>query len=166
MNNPEKEKLDILIERNAEQQLAKVDWQSLNTSITSRLNTAGTQQSFNWPLLLRIAAIIAVTCVIAAGILIIHNQRANVSARASVELTSGSTRTVVQILDTHSQSEVIFSPPAANSPVAKCEIEIIEPAENTNQNFGGPTWFIICKQETPAVKNGMTEETASMLCLF
>ena len=41
MNDNEKDKLDLLIKRNAEQQLDRVDWQKLNATISSRLNKAG-----------------------------------------------------------------------------------------------------------------------------
>jgi hypothetical protein len=166
MNNPEKEKLDILLKRNADEQLARVDWQKFDASISSRLDMVSQHRTFKLPKPLEIAAMIAVACVIAAGILITHYKQTITPARAWVELIPANTRTAVQILDPYSQSELIFSAPSANSSMAKCEIEIIEPAEQTNQNFGGPTWFIICKQETSASKNGMSEETASLLCLF
>ena len=44
--NRKKEDIDILLERNAAEQLAKVDWEGLNTAISSRLDQARQGKTF------------------------------------------------------------------------------------------------------------------------
>jgi hypothetical protein len=63
MTDNEKDKLDLLIERNTEQQLAKFDWEKLHTSISSRFNSSGRLiilRSF----ILKVAAAAALTALI------------------------------------------------------------------------------------------------------
>jgi hypothetical protein len=169
MTESGKEKLDLLLEQNAERQLAKIDWQALNASISSRLNAAPKPATLNWPVLLRVAAVIAIIIAIAAllplaGRLSLNRKFA--APVASVKFTHSIAQTTVQILKTPAQAEVSISPTASNSSIAKCEIEIIEPAVKPNQGFDIPTWLIVCKQEPSSAQNGINEETASLLCLF
>jgi hypothetical protein len=169
MIEPEKEKLDLLLEQNAERQLAKIDWQALNASISSRLNAVPEPGAFNWPILLRIAAAITIISAVAALLLFqdhLSFNRKYAAPVASVEFTRSSSRTVVQIMETPAQAEVLLTPTAASSGIAKCEIEIIEPVVKPSQDFGIPTWFIVCKREPSSAQNGVNEETASLLCLF
>lgn len=169
MTESGKEKLDLLLEQNAERQLAKIDWQALNASISSRLNAAPKPVTFKWPVLLRVAAIIAIISSIAALLLFTGrlslNRKSGVPV-ASVEFTRSSAQTTVQILEIPAQAKISLSITAESSSVAKCEIEIIEPVVKPNQNFGIPTWLIVCKQEPLSAQNGVNEETASLLCLF
>jgi hypothetical protein len=169
MTESGKEKLDLLLEQNAERQLAKVDWQALNASISSRLNAASKPAAFKWPVLLRVAAVIAIISAIAALLLLTDRlslNRKTAHPVASVEFTHSIAQTAVQILEIPAQAEVSISPTAANSGIAKCEIEIIEPAVKPNLDLGIPTWLIVCKQEPSSAQNSFSEETASLLCLF
>jgi hypothetical protein len=167
MTNSEEEKLDLLLEQNAEQQLAKIDWQALNISISFRLDAAQKPTIFKWPVLFNIAAVIAIISVIAAlllaGRISLNKKPATI---ASVEYTHSIAKTTVQILEIPAQAEVTLNPAAASSTVARCEVEIIESATKPNPGFGIPTWVIICKTEPPPAQNGVNEETASLLCLF
>jgi short-subunit dehydrogenase involved in D-alanine esterification of teichoic acids len=151
MTESGKEKLDLLLEQNAERQLAKIDWQALNASISSRLNAAPKPATFKWPVLLRAAAIIAIISAITALLLLtvpLSLSRKSAVHIASVEFTHSIAQTTVQILEIPAQAEVSLSPAAANSGIAKCEIEII------------------CRQEPSLAQNGISAETASLLCLF
>ncbi|MHC4192658.1 MAG: hypothetical protein ACYS8I_04285 [Planctomycetota bacterium] len=43
----EKEKIDLVLEERAEEQLAKVDWETLNAAISSRLDEADGKRTFS-----------------------------------------------------------------------------------------------------------------------
>ena len=61
-----KEKIDLLIEKNTAEQLSQINWEQLNTAISSRLDEAQRKESssIKFPSLLKIAASIAVVATI------------------------------------------------------------------------------------------------------
>ena len=70
MTDNEKEKLDLLIDQNAERQFAKLDWQQLNASISSRLDNVGSIKTFGQRTIIISAAILAAAAVITIALIV------------------------------------------------------------------------------------------------
>ena len=165
MNDYEKETLDLLITRNTDLQLAKVNWQALRNSISSRISTTSQTRAMSWPILIKIAAVIAIANAIAVTLLLNQFKQRTITT-ASVEFSTSRVQAIVQIIDSHSQSEVIFDTPTTKSNTARCEVELIDRGSSVNEPIGSPSWIIICKNCPSQIQNGTSEEIKSLLCLF
>jgi len=142
----EKEKIDLLLERNANEQLAGVNWDGLNAAISERLNQA--QQSktsgTRFPAILKIAAGVA-----AAAAVVVIAVMVKTDAPTTVRFENGAKTTV-----RFTQSKGTAS------------VEILDSKGQKNQSGDRSAWIIIRTREPEVADNGQSRDEADFACLM
>jgi len=167
------EKIDLLLARNADEQLKNVDWGKLNEAISNRLDKA--QQSktstIRFPIMFKIAAGIAVAAAVMLMTLMIKPERP-----ADVQSGDGRAATVKFIDSKGSASVVIIEPPdrvhvkvdiaGKSERLKECYVKIIDSRAGQKEDINRPSWFIICMSEPVYVNNDINRDVLDVLYLF
>ena len=169
----EKEKIDLLLERNASEQLAGFNWDELNAAILERLNQA--QQSRNSgirvPTIFKIAACFATAAAVVFIAVIIRTDTPTTvqfenGRRAVVKFVESKGSASVKIGHTSAKAAVIVDGGASLKRVAKCDIEIIDASVNREKNGSRAAWIIIRVPEPVLADNGQSRYEADFACLL
>ena len=142
----EKENIDDLLQRNASEQLAGVNWERLNAAIAQKLNqadrnkTSATRRRY----VLRVAAGIAAA---AAVVLIVVSIQPQKPAETSVRNAGTAT---VELLDRKGSASV----------------EIIDINGDRKKNDIRPSWIIIRVPEPVLADNGVSTDRINLACLL
>ncbi len=142
----EKEKIDLLLERNTGEQLTGVNWDGLNAAISERLNKA--QQSktsgIRFPTIFKIAAGVAAA---AAVVVIAVMVRTDTPKTVRLENVPGA---VVELVESKGSATV----------------EILDSNGQDNQIGNRSAWIIIRTREPEVADNGQSRDEADFACLM
>ena len=142
----EKENIDLLLERNAGEQLAGVNWNRLNADISERLNQAGRSKTYtiNYRSLFKIAAGVAVAAAVIVFAMMIRTEKPT-----TVRLENGG-RAVVKLVESKGSATV----------------EILDSNGRNNQSGDRSAWIIIRAPEPMLADNGQSRDEADFACLM
>ena len=142
----ENQKIDLLLERNASEQLAGVNWDRLNAAISERLNQAGRSKTskINYRRVFKIAAgVAAAAAVVVIAVMVRTDTPTTVrfenGAKTTVQFTQSKGTASVEILDTKGQK---------------------------NQSENRSAWIIIRTREREVADNGQIRDEADFACLM
>ncbi len=142
----EKEKIDLLLERNTGEQLADVNWDGLHAAISERLNQAQ-QSKTSWirfPIIFKIAAgFIAAAAVVFVAVMV----RMDTPKAARFE---NGPRAVVKLIESKGSATV----------------EILDSNGQDNQSSNRSSWIIIRTRESKVADNGQSRDEADFACLM
>jgi hypothetical protein len=142
----EKEKIDLLFERNVEGQLAEVDWDKLNAAISARLDEAdgGKTSSSKLPTVFKIAAPVA-----AAAAVVFIAVMVRMEKPMDLPLENGK-HAVVEFIEARGSASV----------------EIIDQNGERKENGSRAAWIIIRMPEPALADNGANGHLRDLIRLF
>jgi len=169
----EKERIDLLFEENANEQLAEVDWDKLNTAISSRLGEAQAHRTSarRYPTIFKIA-----TGVVAAGAVVFIAMMVRTEKPMDLRLEDGQRAVVkfvekkgsasVEIIDTSGRSKVLVDIGHSTTSIAKAYVEIIDQNGERKENGSRAAWIIIRMPEPALADNGANGHLRDLIRLF
>jgi len=169
----EEENIDLLLERNADEQLAKVDWEGLNAAISSRLDKAGQSKTaaIKFPTVLKIAAGFVAAAAVILIVMIISTDgppdfQLENGRRAVVKFIEAKGSASVEIGHAPAKSQVMVDVGPGRSKLARCDIEIIDVNGDLKEKANRATWIIISRPEPVYADNGVSRDWTGIICLF
>lgn len=169
----ENEKVDLLLEKNAIEQLANVDWDQLSATISTRLDKAGEAKpvAIKYPAVLKVAAsLAAAAAVIVIAVALIMDKPSGLqlpegrSAIVKVLKPAGSASVVIE--QTAAGQRVFVEIGRAGQELAKCEVEIIDVNGDIDKGGGRAAWIIISRPEPIYADNGVSRDMTDIISLF
>ena len=167
-----KDKIDLLFERNAAEQLSKVDWDKLNAAILGRLEQArqGKTTVRKYPAIFKIAAAAAVAAVVLIAVMVKTEKQVDLQLeegkRAVVKFVEKEGSALVEIRRADSKSVVMIDIGGGDRKVAMCNVEIIERNGGRKRQEVRAAWIIIRRSEPVVADNGISKDMMAMICLF
>lgn len=179
----EKEKIDVLLDQNAAEQLADVDWDGLSSAISRRLDQVDRTFGRRYRGIFKVAAGLVAA---AAIVLIVVMVRTN---GGGIELADGK-KAVVKFVETKSTAGIVMESSASRSlarasimptvkrgvaivrmePVAKsvalCDVEILEPDEVLRDRDSEGSWIIISRPQPVVADNGPNKDEIDLICML
>ena len=169
----EKEKIDLILERNAAEQLAKVDWEGLNEAISSRLDKAGQGKTskIGLPTVFKIAAAVTAAAAVVFILVTVRNSmplgvRFENGGRAVVKFVESKGSASIEIKHASAKSVVMVDVMGSQRKVARCDVEMIDLNGGLKKDSDGAAWIIISRPEPAFADNGISRDMTSMICLF
>jgi len=169
----EKEKIDLLLERNANEQLAGVNWDRLNAAISERLNQAGRSKTskMKYRRVFKIAAGIAVAAAVVFIAVMIRTDtpttvRFENRGRAEVKFIESKGSASVKIEHASAKAAAVVDLGGSRRKVAKCDIKIIDTSVDKEKNDSRPAWIIIRMPEPVLADNGISKDENDFACLL
>ena len=171
--NVEKEKIDSLLEQNIAEQLDHVDWDRLNSAISSRLDQTHQRETTvsKFPIVFKVAAGLAtVAAVVLIAVTIGTDKPAGAKLEsgrfAVVKLIETKGSASIEIKHDVGKSQVMVDIWPSHSRVAKCNVKIIDLNGDLKKDDDRPAWIIISRPEPVYADNGTSKDIMSMICLF
>jgi hypothetical protein len=171
--NRKKKNIDILLERNASEQLAKVDWDGLNTSISRGLDQARQGRTFRprFSTAFNIAAGVAGAAAVVFFIMALQTDtptgvRFEHSGSAVVELVGSKGSAEIDIKERPAESWVSVDIGSSHRELSKRDIEIIDVKQEQQKNGSLPAWIIIRMPEPAVADNGAGKDEIDFICLL
>lgn len=168
-----KEKIDLILERNAAEQLAKLDWEGLNTAISSRLDKAGLGKTstIGLPTVFKIAAAVTAAAAVVFILVTVRNSmppgvRFENGGKAVVKLVESKGTASIEIKHASAKSAVMVDVVGSHKKVARCDVEMIDLNGGLKKDSDGAAWIIISRPEPALADNGTSPDMTSMICLF
>ncbi len=167
------EKIDIVLEQNAEEQLAQVDWEKLNAAISSRLEQAQSRKASatNYPRIAKIAAaILATAAVVFIAVILRIDKPADLQLeegrRAVVKFIESRGKALVEIKQWSSRGRAVVQIGRSDALVAKTNVEMLDANGGLKDGSGRATWIIISRPVPVYADNGVNNDMMAMICLF
>ena len=166
-----KEKIDLLIENNTAEQLSRIDWEQLNTAISSLLDKAQrkSSSSIKFPSLLKIAASIAVVAAILFTVITILEKPQDIppdndrTAEVQFAENKGSASVQIQTASANSKVTIDFG---KNKELVKCDVEIIDMNGSLKESSAKATWIIISRPQPVYADNEINKDMMDIMYLF
>lgn len=169
----EKEKIDLVFEQNAEEQLAKVGWEKLNAVISSRLAEADRRRTFapRFTTVFKIAAGVAAAAAVVFIAVMLRTERPmdlqfEDGQRAVVKLVETKGSASVEIISTSGRSKVLVDIGPSATSIAKSHVEIIDQNGEGEENGTRAAWIIIRMPEPAVADNGANGHLRDLIRLF
>jgi hypothetical protein len=169
----EKEKLERLLQRNADEQLADFGWDQLNAAISSRVDQVekGRRVWIKRASILKIAAGIAAAAAVVVVAVTVHREKPPVirlheSGAAMVELIGRRGSASVEIEHATSRAYAMVAIGPGEKKLAKCDIEVIDSNGSGKASDSQAAWIIISRPEPMYADNGFNKDIRDMICLF
>jgi hypothetical protein len=142
----EKEQIDLLLKQNESEQLAGLNWDRLQTSISKSLNQADNSKTstIKYRRVFKIAAGIAAAAAVVFIAVIIK-----IETPPTVRFENGP-KAVVTFVESKGSAKV----------------KILDSNEQNNQEKDRPTWIIIRTSEPTVADNGQSRDEADFACLM
>ena len=166
-----KDKIDILIEKNAAEQLSHINWEQLNAVISGRLSKARqkTPFSINFPTLLKVAATIAAAAIVLIAVTLsvekLMEEGPDNGGTANVRFVESKGSALVEVRTASSGSQVTINV-GPDRKLAKCDIEILDKNGGPEESTTRAAWIIISKPQRVYAENGANRDMMDMMCLF
>ncbi|MGD2094573.1 MAG: hypothetical protein PVH77_06165 [Phycisphaerales bacterium] len=140
------DQIDRLLERNASEQLAGVDWDKLNTDISQGLDwtRCGKVSTIWYPSVFKLAAGFIVVAAVVSIAIMVRTDKPN-----TVQLED-SRRTVVKLEESKGSADV----------------EILDSNGQGDQSADRSSWIIIRTYEPKVADNGQSRDEADFACLM
>jgi len=169
----EKENIDLLLERNANEQLAGVNWDGLHAAISDKLNQADQSKTYaiNYRRVFKIAAGFAAAAALVFIAIMIRTDtpktvRFENRGRAVVKFVESKGSASVKIEDASSKAAAVVELGGSRRKVAKCDIELIDTSVDKEKNDSRPAWIIIRMPEPVLADNGISRDENDFACLL
>jgi len=169
----EKEKIDLLLERNANEQLAGVNWDGLHAAISERLNQADQSKTstMKYRRVFKIAAGVAVAAAVVFIVVMIRTDtpttvRFENRGRAEVKFIESKGSASVKIENASAKAAGVVDLGGSQRKVAKCDIKIIDAGEDKEKNGNRAAWIIIRVPEPVLADNGISRDENDFACLL
>ena len=142
----EQERLERLLRRNVDEQLADFDWERLSTAISSRVSQVEEQKASKrkYPIVFKVAAGIA-----AAAAVVIVALTVQMEDAPDIRLYDAGTAKV----------EFIGN-------IGSASVQIIDPVEDVEPRSTQAAWIIISKPKRVYADNGLSRGIKDVICLF
>lgn len=170
----EKEKIDNLLDRNANEQLASVDWDKLNTAISQKLDNAGRDRipAVQHRVLFKFAAGLAAAAAIVVVAIMLRTETPKTvqpvsDGKATVSLIDNKGSASVEIKQKEFADAVVeIGGLKREKNIARCDIEIININGDTEKRDNRATWIIIRVPEPVLADNGISRDQTDLACLL
>ena len=179
----EKEKIDVLLDQNAAEQLAGVDWNGLNSAISRRLDQVDGTLGRRYRGIFKVAAGLVAAAAIVLIVVMVRINRGGIELadgeKAAVKFveTKGTSRIVMESSASRSLARVSIMPavkrgvamvkiePSAKS-VALCNVKIIERNEVLRNRDSEGSWIIISRPQPVVADNGISKDEIDLICML
>ncbi len=140
------DQIDLLLERNASEQLADVDWDKLNADISQGLNRSQRSKASTiwYPSVFKLAAGLIVTAAVVFTAIMVKTDKPN-----TVQLENNQ-RAVVKLEESKGLAKV----------------EILDSNGRDDQSVKRSSWIIIRTYEPKVADNGQSRDEADFACLM
>jgi hypothetical protein len=169
----EKEKIDLVLEERAEEQLAKVDWGKLNAAISSRLDEADQKRTFapRFITVFKIGAGVAAAAAIVFIAVMVKTEKPmdlqfEEGQRAVVKFVEIKGSASVEIISTGDRSQVLVDIGHSRRGIAKAHVEIIDQNGEGREHGTRAAWIIIRMPEPALADNGTNGDLRDLIRLF
>ena len=167
------EKIDLLFEKNVEEQLARVDRDKLNAAISSRLDEAKPAKASvrRYATVFKIAAGVAAAAAVVFIAMMVRTEKPmdlqfEDGQRAVVKFVETKGSASVEIISTSGRSQVSVDIGYARTGIAKADVEIIDRNGEGKENGSRAAWIIIRMPETALADNGANGHLRDLIRLF
>lgn len=167
------EKIDLLLECNADEQLKNVDWNKLNAAILNQLDEAKKYKASvrKHPIVFKIAAGVAAAAAVVFIAVMIKPQRPvdiklGEGRTAMVEFIGSKGSASVAIIEPSDRAHAKVNIAGQSEKTANCCVQIIDSSTGQKEDVNRPSWFIICMSEYTNGNNGINRDAMDMLYLF
>jgi hypothetical protein len=169
----EKERIDRLLDKNAAEQLARINWDRLTDEISARLDRAR-QIEFSpvrWPSYFKMAGGIAAAAAVILSIVMWRTQgptdvHVPEGRSAVVEFADQQGRASVRLNDPAGKTLVVIHAGRDDRKVATCVVDIIDRKNDLEREHDRAAWIIISKPQRTIADNGQSKEETDILCLL
>ncbi len=179
----EKEKIDVLLDQNAAEQLAGVDWDRLSSAISRRLDQVDGTFGRRYRGIFKVAAGLAAAAAIVFIVVMVKTNEGGIELadgeKAAVKFieTKGTAEIVMKSSASRSLARVSIMPamkrgvaivkmePAAKS-IARCNVEILEPDEVLRDRDAEGSWIIISRPRPVVADNGISKDEIDLICML
>lgn len=168
-----KDKVERLLDKNAAEQLAKVNWDKLTAEISARLDQArrAEPEPSRRPLFFRIAAGAAAAAAVIFVILAItmrepSNSWAPQDRSAVVKSVDKQGAGSFQIRDASGRILATVQDGRTYKEAVKCNVEIIDRNGDPQADSSRAAWIVISAPTRTFVDNGYNREEADLACLL
>jgi hypothetical protein len=166
------DKVERLLQRNTDEQLADFDWDQLSAAISRRVSQVEKQKASKrkYPIVFKVAAGIAAAAVVVVALTLQIEKppvvRLHESGTARVELIgrTGSASIEIKYATDESYATVAIGP--GERTVAKCDIEVIDSNGGGKAGDRRAAWIIISRPEPMYADDGFSKDIKDMICLF
>ena len=169
----EKENIDLLLERNASEQLTSVNWDELNAAISEKLNQADQSKTstIKYRSVFKIAAGVAAAAAVVFIVVMIRTDtpttvRFENRGRAEVKFIESKGSASVKIEDASSKAAAVVDLGGSQRKVARCDIKIIDASVDKEKNDSQAAWIIIRVPEPVLADNGISRDENDFACLL
>ena len=168
----EKEKIDLLFEKNADEQLGRVDWEGLGAAISARLDKAERSKTAarKYSTAFRTAAaIVGAAAVIVIALIIKTGKEAQMplgSGRAVVRILEARGSAAVEIKRPYRKAQVTVDIGPAERKIARCEVKITNLNGEFKKEETRAAWIIISRPAPMFVDNGASKDEADLVCML
>ncbi len=172
----EKERIERLLDRNATEQLAKINWDRLTDEISARLDQARRIEVVrsSWPAFFKIAAGIAAAALIVIAIVTLRmHGSSDVQAPEGrpdrttvVEFVDRQGGASVQISETAGKSSVVVHAGRDDRKVATCVVDIIDRNGDSARNESRAAWIIVSRSQRTLAENEQSKDETDVLCML
>ena len=164
--------IDLLLERTAARQLKYIDWDRLNSAISSRLDIVSSSKTsrVKYQRMLRIAAGFVAAAVVFIVMMFGIDRTANIQPligrNAIVKFIDNRGTASVEIKSISSKSQVMIDIGGNKGEVAKCKVEVIDLNGEFMKNGDKSAWIIITMPQPALADNGLNSYVRDLICLF
>ncbi len=179
----EKEKIDVLLDQNAAEQLAGVDWDGLSSAISRRLDqvdgTFGRRYRGIFKVAAGLVAAAAIVLIVVmvrtneGGIELADGEKAAVKfietkGTAGIVMKSSASRSLARVNIVHSvkRGSAIVKMERVAKSVALCDVEILEPDEVLRDRDSEGSWIIISRPQPAVADNGISKDEMDLICML
>lgn len=173
MMKDRREKIDLLFEKNAAEQLPVIDWDRFGAAISRRLDEAEARKASarKYRSVFKVAAwVAAAAAVVFIAVMINIEKPADLQLeegrRAVVKFIESKGTASVEIKRAGSKSQVWVDVGGSERKVARCDVEIIDLNGDLKKKDEQGTWIIISRPVPLYADNGLNRDMMSMICLF
>ncbi|MHC4572898.1 MAG: hypothetical protein ACYS76_02000 [Planctomycetota bacterium] len=169
----DKENIDLLLEQNTAEQLAEVDWQALNASLSARLDQLNPTKTvaIKPTAALKVAGGLAAVAAIIFVVVFMATDRPpdlqlGNGQRAAVKFAEPPGTASVEIASTLTESEVFVEVAPAPYTLANCDVEIVDVDDKREKDGYPAAWIIISRPEPLFADNGKSDDLMDIICMF
>jgi hypothetical protein len=168
-----RENIDLLLESNTAEQMARVDWEGLNAAISSRLARAEKYKtsSVRFPTVFKVAAGFVVAAAVVFIAVMVNKDvppavRLENRGNAVVKFIDKKSSTAIEIELTESKARVMVDIEAGQRRLAKVDVKIIDRNGQRKEDDSRPAWIIISRPEPVFADNGTNRDEIDLICLM
>jgi len=168
-----RKRIDRLLDRNATEQLERMNWDRLTDEISARLDRARRIEvaPSGWPVFFKVAAGVAAAAVIVLAVVVLRMHgpsqvRTPEGRSAVVEFVDRQRGASVQINDTAGNSLVVIHAGRDDRKAATCVVDIIDRNGDLERENSRAAWIIISRPQQTIADNGQSKEDKDVLCLL